>query len=139
MNFKLDTRKINENLRLVAVQIIKQIVTNANNSVDMQGNPLTDYSDAYVKAKARYQTKGKTPNYGRASKVNMKLTGKMLRSIKYTKMGNTYEIYFSDPDRANIAYIHQMGRGVPKREFFGVSKQQEKQIFERYFKRGVLS
>lgn len=135
---KLDTRKLEKALNNVALDIANQIRTNCKNQLDGNDEQMDAYSEAYVIAKAKYQSKSKSLNLSRAKIVNMKRTGKMLNSISVAKIGKHFEVYIADKSRAIIGYYHQMGLGVPKREFFGISKRNEKRFFERHFQEEIL-
>ena len=138
---KLDVLQINKSLNNIALAIRKQILDNTRKGVDMDGNPFKEYSESYLNAKADYQSKGKVTaaKMVRASVVNMRLSGVMLRSISVRKVANGYEIFFADKSRAFIAYAHQTGKGnLPERKFFGVSPADEKRFYAQYFNRPVL-
>ena len=138
---KLDVPRINKNLKDMALAIRKQILDNTKKGVDVEGNDFDAYSEAYLKAKADYMSKGKgTPINGNPSTVNLMLTGVMLRSMAVTRLNtSTYVIYFSDKNRALVAYAHQTGKGrLPVRKFFGVSDANADRIFKRYFSQSLL-
>ena len=143
ISIKLDTKKLDKSLRDIANAIRRQIRENCAAQLDMHDSQFDAYSPAYVIAKAKYQSKTKNLNIARASKVNMMRTGLMLRSIKVAKRGTgaslQYEIYFDDKSRAIIAYYHHMGKGQPKREFFGVSDKNAKAIYNTYLPKEVLT
>jgi hypothetical protein len=144
MNIQLDMKVIDKQLRDIALAIRKEIRKKTANSVDMDGQQFEPYSAQYAIAKASYQSMAK-PNtmptgkaIAKASKVNLMLTGKMLRSMAIMKGKNSYEVYFSDRQRALLAYRHQYGLGVPERRFFGISKAEETALYHKYFNAPVV-
>lgn len=91
------------------------------------------YSEAYQKSD-EFKAYGKTPK-----PVNMRLTGDMLRSIEIavTKDGRPY-LGITD-ENAPKAHGHQTGQygegPLPKREFFGVTKDEFESIVKPFKKR----
>lgn len=80
------------------------------------------YSEAYQKSED-FKIFGKKP-----SPVNMELTGDMLRSIRIDVVDGMPAIILDDPAVTPRAHGHQTGQygkgPLPKREFFGVTKDE---------------
>lgn len=63
------------------------------------------------------------------SHVDLVDTGKMLGSMTYRTRGGKAEIYFGTAAENDKAAGHQFGLGrLPKREFFGLTKDEQKQV-----------
>jgi hypothetical protein len=137
---KLDTKQIDKNLKDIAMAIQNEIRKNTRNGVDMDGVRFADYSPNYLQFKAEYQTKGiiGDAQLTRAGKVNLRLTGLMMDSISITKENKSYVIYIADPTRKIVAYAHHTGSGQKQRKFFGISKEKEQELFNKYFKKEIL-
>ena len=75
---------------------------------------------------------------GRPANVNMTDRGTMIRGIE-SKYTNRYGDIFLGAEK-DIGYKHQMGMGVPKREWFGYTKESEKKArdeYEKYIKKAL--
>ena len=75
---------------------------------------------------------------GRPANVNMTDRGTMIRGIE-SKYTNRYGDIFLGAEK-DIGYKHQMGIGVPKREWFGYTKESEKKArdeHEKYIKKAL--
>jgi hypothetical protein len=74
--------------------------------------------------------------------VNLTLTGTMLNAMTQKALSNTTgKIFFTNAGYSgtsltarDVAKIHNEGRGVPKREFFAVSSQDNKSALNIYQK-----
>lgn len=82
------------------------------------------YSKSYAKS-LPFRAAGKSKNT-----VNMRLTGDMMELMDVTKSrGNTIEIGWSSGDNQDAkVFNHVKGDTVPSRPFFGISKQELKEI-----------
>ena len=132
MKITLDRKQIDKNLKDIALAIRKEILAKTRKGVDMNGVQFKKYSPLYQRLKEEYTGEG------RANTVNLLRTGVMLDSISITKEGNAFVIYIADPTRKIVAFAHHTGSGQPKRAFFGISKDKEKEFFNRYFKKEIL-
>lgn len=92
--------------------------------VSIDHDTFKPYSADYLKYK---KTLGKT-----GSKVQLVDTGAMFRSMAIRKLIAGYQIYFNDKNRAVIAYDHQIGTRVPKREWFGLSINDANMLFLKF-------
>lgn len=87
------------------------------------------YSDGYADS-LTFKAAGKSKN-----DVNMKLSGDMMASIDIIEVnGSKITIGIDDPDQAPKAFNHQTGDTVPRRPFFGVTKQELKEYVLSEFK-----
>lgn len=95
--------------------IRNKILRNTTSGYGLDNSPLKPYSKNYQILRSR--------NNRQASPVSLTWTGNMLRAMKVFSIKNGGEIKF-DSTRANdLAVRHNSGQGVPKREFFGLSKE----------------
>jgi hypothetical protein len=93
---------------------------------DVNHRDFKEYSEAYTKTKAFQMQKRGNPN-----QVNLMLTGQMHRALRI-KSAKTYsDIYYGDTNRGEIAYRHQIGSGVPKREHFGLNAKDERDFLSK--------
>ena len=127
-NFNINIRPSKANLRNLALKIRKIMLdrTLAGKSVDGRG--FKKYSAIYRDMKARQMTARGNPDH-----VNLMFTGAMLRSMAVHSEERYSDIFFSDAERAEIAYYHNEGYGVPKREFFGLSDSEETKAFNDFY------
>jgi hypothetical protein len=98
---------------------------------DVNGKNFQSYSDKYATAKRE----GKAYSDGRRSKgkstgkVDLELGGTLLKDIKVDANNTRCKIY--PTTHGNIGYYHNVGLGVPKREWWGTDKQQKAMIRQR--------
>ena len=134
-NFDLKkiTLDLHKELNLAAGMIIKDIVKNNEKGLDIEGKKFKPLKASTIKAK---RAKGSS-DPSRA----LYDTGRMLGrgSVKGTggrgpyiskrakKMDQESHVSIAK-DREDIGAYHNEGRGVPKREWFGISKKAEKDI-----------
>ena len=103
-------------------KIVKIISTVRNNilkttisGVSLSGSAFKSYSKSYKIFRSQ--------NSRQSSPVSLTWTGNMLRAMKAFKISEGGEIRF-DSTRANdLAVKHNEGKGVPKREFFGLNQK----------------
>ena len=88
-------------------------------NVDRTGKPFREYNPEYAKKK------GLSPD-----EVNMKLKGKMLKSIheREAKQANIGKIAVGEGVNTLKAFNHNTGDTLPKRQFFGVRMQDVNKI-----------
>ena len=103
----------------IAQALIDKIVERTESGIAVTGKKLkAPYSKAYTKT-LEFKAAGKRKN-----KVNMTLTGDMLRSIDVIgDSANTITIGIDEEDEAAKAFNHQVGDTVPKRPFFGLTNK----------------
>ena len=103
------------------------ILNTTKDGIDIDGKPFKSYSPKYMVRRA--------DNHRQTRPVSLTWTGNMLRSMKVFRISNGGEIRF-DSTRANdLAVKHNTGGRVPKREFFGLNKENidyiEKKLADR--------
>ena len=109
-------------IKNIPAQIVKVLSTVRNNilktttsGTDLNGTAFEKYSKIYKDIRSQ--------NSRQASPVSLTWTGNMLRAMKAFKISEGGEIRF-DSTRANdLAVKHNEGKGVPKREFFGLNQK----------------
>lgn len=108
----------------VAQAIIDRMVSRTEDGKAYGGGKLkSPYSKAYQKTR-EFIAAGK-----KANDVNMELTGDMLAAIDViSTSGNKIKIGISDELQVLKAYNHNTGDTVPRRPFFGISKDELKDI-----------
>jgi|APSaa5957512622_1039677.scaffolds.fasta_scaffold07363_6 hypothetical protein len=119
---KLRTKKDMADLGLMAIKNIRN--RTQLKGVDYKGRAFKKYSPKYSE---------------KTGKKFVNLTGtkagkRMLNLIKVKATKNEALIYFSDAMKEIIANNHNNGVRVPKREFFGIGKDDEKIVNKEYRK-----
>lgn len=100
----------------VGQEIIDGLVANARAGRDKSGNKWTGRAARYSKT---YKTSDDFQIFGKSNKVDMTLSGDMLRSINIVKQTpETIEIGFDDPEEEAKAHGHITGNVGVKRDFF---------------------
>ena len=114
----------------IGQETVKRIVDRTKRGLDVDGQPFKPYSSNYKKK-------------GRSIKVNLKVSGELLKSIKEDPDRDHVRIYvdFTMHSKAGItnydlAVVHDQGgragRGkgfsMPKREFMGLTGKQKDQV-----------
>jgi hypothetical protein len=85
------------------------------------------YSKSYINSEP-FEAYDKSPN-----DINMELTGSMLADIDILEYdGTKLKIGFSDTTEKLKSYNHQTGDTVPKREFFGLTKDEVEKVLNDY-------
>lgn len=119
-NKKVTNRSIIEAILLKTKADIK---LRTQSGLDFRNQPFTAYNPRYAKSE------GKTL-------VNLTKSGDMLNLMSQKVLNpNKGIIFFSRTTEAEKAERHMTGDGVPKREFFGVSKKNDKNAVKIYQKR----
>lgn len=116
-------------LRLaIAQKVIDHIIERTQSGADLNGKTFKPYSSEY-KESAEYKI------LKSGGKVNMTLTGNMLGDIDVLSDGpNTIHYGFEDPEEIAKAYRHNTGdAGMPKREFFGVTEGEARDLIMSEF------
>lgn len=111
----------------VGQAIIDKIRDRAADNLDVKGNKLKKYSKTYIESD-EFKAYGKS-----AGDVNMQLTGDMLGLMDIIdEKKNKIVIGWDDSNEASKAYNHITGDTVPKRNFFGLPKEDIEQIAEQF-------
>lgn len=107
-------------LNQIAQATIDYVKERVDSGFGIGGKKLkSPYSDAYAKSLA-FQAAGKSKN-----DVNMQLTGDMLGSLDVVESrGSVFKYGIAEEDEIPKAYNHQTGDTVPKREWFGVTRDE---------------
>lgn len=129
-NFGIDIKPSKAQIRKLALNVRKTILDLTRAGKDVKGKGFETYSESYIEFKKKaafFKGKRGNPNH-----VNLMFTGAMLRSMAIHSERFFSDIFFSDAERAEIAYYHNEGYGVPKREFFGLSTQNETKLTNQF-------
>lgn len=102
-------------------EIVKVLSTIRNNILNRTKSGKSVDGEEFKEYSKNYQAIRQGSNR-QASPVSLTWTGNMLRSMKVFKVKDGGEIKFNDSSANDLAVKHNEGRGVPKREFFGLSK-----------------
>jgi len=112
----------------MAREIINTIIDRCNSSKDLRGNQFQAYSKDYKNSDV-------FESMNKSSRVNLRLFGEMLNSIDFDTSPDSIEIFFDDEEQAAKAHGHNNGSKIlPKREFFGLSDEEEQRIIQKYTK-----
>lgn len=111
---------------IVARQIIRQRTLNGN---DINGAPFKPYSQATVEIRAAI---GKKTDI-----VNLEDTNAMLGSLTTDSNNDGATVGLSNANAAAYGLSHQLGEGVPKREWFGLSKAEGQKLSTDISKRVI--
>lgn len=127
MERELEQAKINKNLLKVASQVRNDIHTRTvKKGRDYRERNFKGYS--CLTARARQKAKKPT------GRVTLSWTGAMLGSMTVKTKGKGAIIYFNDEGERKKAEIHHYGKGLPRRSFFELSKENERYIYDRFEK-----
>lgn len=106
---------------------IDHIVERTGKGKDVDGNRFTGYDKDYIDSD-EFEAWGKSPR-----KINMELTGDMLGTLDIIDIdGGRVKIGWKDDTEIKKAFNHNTGDTVPKREFFGLTDSQLKQLAEPF-------
>ena len=114
---KYKDRVAKNNLPLFANEIITDIIERTQNKKDVNLRRFNKYTKPYAKQKGTSRTN-----------VNLTDTGKMLNSIKWKKIKNGIEIYFSGSEQNAKAHGNQIKN---KRKFFGIDRRQREKLIKK--------
>jgi len=130
-NLKNDLNKIrleaNKFMILLGSDVKRMIIKRTQRGKDLNNRKFTNYSKPYLK----YKKKKGLPT----SPVNLTFRFNMLANMTVRKLINGSKVYFSSSDERKKAYYNNFGIGVPKREFFGLSIKERKDIYRRLSKK----
>ena len=108
-NLKIDMNPIKSDYQNIAKTIRELIKRRTRSGNDINGRQFKGYSPAYKEWRASV---GKT-----AEIVNLENRSEMHNSLAVKATNESGEIYYSDSNRAEVAYKHQLGIGnMPQRE-----------------------
>jgi hypothetical protein len=106
--------------------IIERIKSRAESGVDKNGNKFKPYSQSY---KESLQFKA----FGKSNQVDMTLTGDMLGTLEMVKDSPNQLVFGWEDETQNAkAYNHTTGDTVPKRDFFGLPKEEVEEIVSEF-------
>lgn len=118
----------------IAQKVIDYIVKRTQEGKDISGKNLAKYHPDYV-ASAEFELAGKSKN-----EVNMTLTGNMLAQLDMlSDSPNTIRIGWDDNNEILKAYNHNIGDTVTKREFFGITSKEAKEVILEEFEKDIES
>jgi len=114
-----DANKAAHDAGALAVELIDKRVTQEGK--DRYGRKLKPYAK---------QTKELRKARGRqTAHVDLVDSGNMMAALTYRARGNKAEVMFGKPAEAEKAWAHQTGKGrLPKREFFGLTKDERRKV-----------
>lgn len=124
---ELDRALLDRTIWKIASDVKDNIQKRTKSGKDVNGTEFHEYSEGYQKYK---QKRGLTGN-----RVTLTNKGTMLNSLKLIKIAIAWvRLYIADTFAAEYGYYHQRGVGkMPKREWFGVSKQDADEIYKKHF------
>ena len=96
---------------------------------DVKGRSFTPYSAGYKQALRKRQNDPKNRDQSPKKFVDLNFTGRMFSALTFTTRPSRGVLFFRTAQQAKKAFIHNTGKGrMPKREFFGISKIEQKKI-----------
>lgn len=96
---------------------VETIIKRTQSGNDKNGDPFKEYSPDYAEQKG-------------SSDVDLTLMGDMLLGVQTRRTGNGVEIYL-EGDQVPKGYNHQVGDTLPKREWFGLTEDEAREIANR--------
>jgi hypothetical protein len=120
-----DLKNIPAEIVKVLSTVRNQIVFDTTSGIDINGKPFEAYSDGYKKVRKEHHRQENPPS--------LTYTGDMLRAMKVFRIQNGGELRFNSSSANNLAVKHNEGKGVPKREFFGMNNKHLANIEMRIF------
>jgi len=128
--FVKEVNQTSKEIKALPAQIVKVLSTVRNkmlndtiSGIDYQGRRFKPYSKMYQAVRL--------DNNRQSSPVSLTWHGDMVRSMKAFRIANGGEIRFDSTRENTKAVRHNDGIGVPKREFFGLSKNNIEYIEKR--------
>ena len=119
-----ELKKIDKYLFKITASFRNQIIKRTRKGIDVNKHKFPKYSQSYMEYRKEHHRS--------ASPVTLTYRGLMLNNMQVRKIRNGAEIYFTSIREENKALKHNEGKGrLPKREFFGFDKDQEKAV-EKY-------
>lgn len=111
-------------LKAIGTEAITHIRKRTENGKDINNADFEPYSDSTIYRKNKKGTK--------SSKVNLKDSGVMLRSLNQKQIVNGVEVFLSNRNR--VGTYHQNGTdSLPQRQWFGLNKLTKRNIINKVF------
>ena len=125
--FGKDLRNDNDLRDQLAQAVIDKIIERTEKGKDINGEPFEKYS-------TKYKQSDEFKDFGKTSKVDMTLRGRMLDDVDIiSETTNTVKIGFTDELETKKAYRHNSGdKGMTKRQFFGVTEKEVNAIKKEF-------
>ena len=96
---------------------------------DVKGRPFKPYSKGYIQARRKRFNDPSNQDTTPKNFVDLNFTGKMFSALTFTTRPSRGIVFFRSAEQTKKALIHNEGKGrMPKREFFGISSQEQKKI-----------
>lgn len=96
---------------------------------DVYGRPFKPYSKGYIQARRKRFNDPSNQDTTPKNFVDLNFTGKMFSSLGFVVRPSRGVVFFRSAEQSRKANIHNEGIGrMPKREFFGISKLEQKKI-----------
>jgi len=96
---------------------------------DVYGRPFKPYSKGYILARRKRFNDPSNQDTTPKNFVDLNFTGKMFSALTFTTRPSRGIVFFRSAEQTKKALIHNEGKGrMPKREFFGISSQEQKKI-----------
>lgn len=107
------------------LRVVDEIISRTSTGIDINGKSFKPYSKSYKKS-------DNFKIYGKDSTVDLKLTGSMLADLSVTKTSSTSVLlHFPTGEENDKAARHNYGlKGMPKREFMGISDEDSTKILK---------
>ena len=111
----------------IAQDLIDRIVSRSESGTDRAGSSFKPYKKSYIDSE-QFEAFDKSPG-----KINMTLSGGMLTSMQPLNVaGNDIKIGWDDTTENAKAYNHNVGETVTRRQFFGLTKAQVREVLSKY-------
>lgn len=96
---------------------------------DVSGRPFKPYSKGYILARRKRKNDPSNQDTTPKNFVDLNFTGRMFSALTFTTRPSRGIVFFRSAEQTKKALIHNEGKGkMPKREFFGISKQEQNKI-----------
>lgn len=116
----IDPKSVNRVLGRTGVQTINHIRQRTERGLDINDRSFEPYAKSTLKQKAKV---------GSSTRVNLKGSSEMLRSMTSKRIKDGVQVFLSD--RQGVGSYHQYGSGrLPKRQWFGLNRVTENNIIK---------
>jgi len=123
-NLNIEIKPSAMELRNIGMDIREHIKKRTRSGVDVNYQQFAPYSPLYAEYRKGI---GKTVDI-----VNLEDRSEMHNSLAVKVMNDNAEIYYSDSNRAMVAFRHQNGLGkIPKREHFGLNETDSQKFLDK--------
>ena len=96
---------------------------------DVNDRPFKPYSKGYIQAKRKRFNDPSNQDTTPKNFVDLNFTGRMFSALTFTTRPSRGIVFFRSAEQTKKALIHNEGKGrMPKREFFGISAQEQNKI-----------